>query len=88
MFKAIYNRIRLLRLRSKEPYSVYYKILGFVPNDVSIYEQAFLHRSSSIRTEKGKWINNERLEFLGDAVLDTIVADILFHKFELRKRDF
>ncbi len=59
-----------------------------MPNDVSIYEQAFLHRSSSIRTEKGKWINNERLEFLGDAVLDTIVADILFHKFETKKEGF
>lgn len=88
MLKAIYNRIRLLRLRSKEPYSVYYRILGFVPHDLSIYEQAFLHRSSSIKTEKGKWINNERLEFLGDAVLDTIVADVLFHTFETKKEGF
>ncbi|MGL4293285.1 MAG: ribonuclease III [Bacteroidales bacterium] len=88
MLKALYNRIRLFRLRSKEPYSVYYKILGFVPEDLSIYEQAFLHRSSSIKTEKGKWINNERLEFLGDAVLDTVVADVLFHKFETKKEGF
>ena len=88
MLKALYHRIRLLRLRSKEPYSVYYKILGFVPDDLSIYEQAFLHRSSSIKTEKGKWINNERLEFLGDAVLDAVVADVVFHKFETKKEGF
>ena len=88
MLKAIYHRIRLLRLRSKEPYSVYYRILGFVPNDLSIFEQAFLHRSSSIKTEKGKWINNERLEFLGDAVLDAVVADVVFHKFETKKEGF
>jgi dsRNA-specific ribonuclease len=62
--------------------------LGFVPNDLSIFEQAFLHRSSSIKTEKGKWINNERLEFLGDAVLDAVVADVVFHKFETKKRVF
>ena len=75
-------------MRSKEPYSIYYRILGFVPNDMSIYEQAFLHRSASAKTEKGKWINNERLEFLGDAILDSVVADILFHKFENKKEGF
>ncbi len=88
MLKAIQNKIRLFRLRSKEPYSVYYKILGFIPNDLSIYEQAFLHRSSSMKAEKGKWVNNERLEFLGDAVLDTIVADILFKEFPNKKEGF
>lgn len=88
MLKALRHRIRLLRLRSKEPYSVYYRILGFIPDDLSIYEQAFLHRSSSIKTEKGKWINNERLEFLGDAVLDAVVADVVFHKFETKKEGF
>lgn len=59
-----------------------------MPDDVSIYEQAFLHRSSSIKTDKGKWINNERLEFLGDAVLDAVVADVVFHKFETKKEGF
>ncbi len=88
MLKAIYNRIRLLRLRSKEPYSVYYRILGFIPNDLKIYEQAFLHRSSSQKGEKGKWLNNERLEFLGDAVLDTIVADVVYRVFETKKEGF
>ena len=88
MLKAITNKIRLLRLRSKEPYSIYYHILGFLPNDLSIYEQAFLHRSASAKTEKGKWVNNERLEFLGDAILDSIVADILFRKFENKKEGF
>ena len=88
VLKAIYNRVRLLRLRSKEPYSVYYKILGFIPKDLGIYEQALLHRSASTKTEKGKWVNNERLEFLGDAVLDTVVADIVFRKFENKKEGF
>ncbi len=59
-----------------------------MPNDLSIYEQAFLHRSSSMKAEKGKWVNNERLEFLGDAVLDTIVADILFVEFPNKREGF
>ena len=46
------------------------------------------HRSSSIRSKKGKWVNNERLEFLGDAILDAIVADILYKKFESKKEGF
>lgn len=46
------------------------------------------HRSSSIRTKKGRWVNNERLEFLGDAILDAIVADILYKKFEHKKEGF
>lgn len=84
----MYNKIRLFRLRRKEPYSLYYQILGFYPHDPGIYEQACLHRSSSVRTEKGHWINNERLEFLGDAVLDAIVADIVFNEFESKKEGF
>ena len=88
MLKAIRNRIRLLRLRSKEPYSVYYKILGFVPNQLAYYEQAFLHRSSSLKADKGNWVNNERLEFLGDAVLDTVVADVLFEKYPTKREGF
>ena len=62
--------------------------MGFYPHDPGIYEQACLHRSSSVRTEKGHWINNERLEFLGDAVLDAIVADIVFNEFESKKEGF
>lgn len=88
MFKTLFHKIRLFGRKHKEPYSHYYKILGFCPNDIQIYEQAFLHRSSSVRTEQGKWINNERLEFLGDAVLDSIVADLLFRKFENKKEGF
>ena len=67
-------------LRHKEPYVLYRKLLGFYPTDIHLYEQACLHRSSSI-CEQGRRINNERLEFLGDAILDAIVADILFYMF-------
>lgn len=74
-------------LRHKEPYVLYHDLLGFWPNDIHLYEVACLHSSSSI-CEQGKRINNERLEFLGDAILDAIVADILFHRFSDRKEGF
>lgn len=47
-----------------------------------------LHKSSSIKLKDGRWINNERLEFLGDAILDAIVADIVFKEFEYKKEGF
>ena len=53
------------------------KILGFSWDNLKIYEQALLHKSSSVETGDGKWLNNERLEFLGDGILDAAVADIV-----------
>lgn len=88
VFAKLYNRIRLFANRRKEPYLLYRRLLGFYPNDISIYEQAFLHKSSAIKDEQGGWINNERLEFLGDAILDAIVADILYHRFQMKKEGF
>lgn len=57
------------------------KITGFRPGKLSIYEAAFIHRSASHPLPNGKRINNERLEYLGDAVLDAILSDYLFEKF-------
>ena len=71
-------------LRHKEPYVLYHKLLGFYPTDIHLYEQACLHRSSSI-CEQGRRINNERLEFLGDAILDAIVADIIVKRESLNE---
>lgn len=52
------------------------------PRDVVLYEQALRH-SSANKTDK--WDNNERLEFLGDSVLDTVVADLLFERHPKHK---
>ena len=57
------------------------KLLGLRPGDLRIYEIAFIHRSASLTLPDGKKVNNERLEFLGDAVLDAILSDFLFDKY-------
>ena len=57
------------------------KIIGFRTANLRIYEVAFIHRSASFTLPDGQRINNERLEFLGDAILDAILSDYLFEKF-------
>lgn len=82
------DKIRLLFHKDRESYLCFYKILGFFPRDIRVYQQALLHKSTSLRSEKGRPINNERLEFLGDAILDAIVGDIVFKHFEGRREGF
>ena len=88
MLRRLVKRIKAIPNIGKEPYLSFYKVLGFYPDRIELYKEAMTHRSSSIRSKKGKWINNERLEFLGDAILDAIVADILYKKFENKKEGF
>ena len=88
MFSNFTDRIRLFFRKDKEPYLCFYRILGFYPHNISLYEQALLHKSSSVKSEKGRLVNNERLEFLGDAILDAVVADIVYKKFEGKREGF
>ena len=84
----IIDRIRLPFRKEKELFSALYPILGFYPHDISLYRQALLHKSVGKRNEKGKPLNNERLEFLGDAILDAVVGDIVFRHFEGKREGF
>lgn len=88
MLRNQIDKIRLLFRKDRGSYLCFYKILGFFPRDIRYYQQALLHKSTSLRSEKGRPINNERLEFLGDAILDAIVGDIVFRHFDGRREGF
>jgi ribonuclease-3 len=59
-------------------------VLGYSPGDLQLYKTALSHRS----IKEGSDQNNERLEFLGDAVLSAIVADYLFKKYPYKGEGF
>ena len=55
-------------------------IFGFIPNNIELYKFALSHKSASVEM-CGRSINNERLEFLGDAVIESITSDYLFIEY-------
>ena len=88
MLNNFIDRIKLSFRKDKELYLSLYEILGFYPHDISYYKMALLHKSIMHRNSKGKPVNNERLEFLGDAVLDAVVGDIVYQHFPGKREGF
>jgi ribonuclease-3 len=84
----IIDRIRLPFRKEKELFSSLYDVMGFYPHNISFYKQALMHKSIGRRNEKGKSLNNERLEFLGDALLDAVVGDIVYKHFPGKREGF
>ena len=62
-------------------------ILGFSPSNLALYKQAFRHSSSSKDISEHQQ-SNERLEFLGDAILGAIIAEYLFKLFPKKEEGF
>ena len=63
-------------------------IFGFRPENIFLYDLAFCHRSAAVKINSKTKISNERLEYLGDAILSAIVAEYLFKKFPLKDEGF
>ena len=84
----IIDHIKLPFRKEKELFSSLYEILGFYPHDISYYRQALMHKSIGRRNDKGKPLNNERLEFLGDAILDAIVGHVVYQHYEGKREGF
>jgi len=81
-------RIKLFSSPRKEFYAFLKATTGFSPLKLKLYDLAFIHRSASYANMLGQPVNNERLEYLGDAVLGTIVADYLYNRFPGRDEGF
>ncbi|TLX75016.1 ribonuclease III [Labilibacter sediminis] len=80
MIKILIQRIKLSSER-RRLYFLLKSILGFYPGDLSVYELSLVHKSAMIKKPDGQILNNERLEFLGDALLGAIVAQELYLKY-------
>jgi ribonuclease-3 len=63
-------------------------LLGFVPGNLHLYRLAFRHKSVAQAVKKGVKNSNERLEFLGDAVLGSVVAEVLFKMYPYEDEGF
>ena len=101
MLSNIIDRIKLPFRKEKELYSDLYNILGFYPHNIAYYKVALMHKSLGHRatakelkalkkknSKPGKRINNERLEFLGDAVLDAVVGAVVYQRFPGKSEGF
>lgn len=74
--------------REKELSQAFKNITGYRPNNLKLYILAMQHSSIAKTLDKGFKESNERLEYLGDAVLGAIVAEYLFARFPYKEEGF
>ncbi|MCC7301153.1 MAG: ribonuclease III [Bacteroidia bacterium] len=80
--------IKTIFSSDKKLYSSLKNLLGFYPGNINLYKQAFRHSSVAKEVKAGFRDSNERLEFLGDAVLGGIIAEYLFRIFPYKDEGF
>jgi ribonuclease-3 len=59
------------------------RAFGFYPSNTDVFEQALRHSSAATKIRPGLKNSNERLEFLGDAIIDSVVAHYLYTKYPM-----
>ena len=74
--------------KDKRFYAAIDDMFGFIPNNIELYKVALIHKSASVATEDGRQLNNERLEYLGDAVIESVTSDYLFIEFPDKDEGF
>lgn len=82
------HKIKSCFVKKSALYFYIKKTTGYYPNNIEIFELAFIHKSASLYHGKRFSVNNERLEFLGDSILDSIVADYLFEIYPNENEGF
>ena len=84
----LFDSFRTLFSKDKKFIFSLRNLLGFTPGNISVYKLAFRHRSAAVEHDSGIKLSNERLEYLGDAVLGTIIAEMLFKKYPYKEEGF
>jgi len=85
---ALRGFIRAQFSSNQDLYRSIKNIFGFYPGNIFLYRLALRHKSATRKKINGLKINNERLEYLGDAILSAVVADFLFKKFPYKNEGF
>ncbi len=81
MFNNLLGLCRRHFGRDKSYYMSFYRMFGFTPYNIELYKLALIHKSASYYLEDGSQINNERLEYLGDAIIEAVTSDYLYIEF-------
>lgn len=74
--------------RNKGFYRMIDDMFGFIPHNIELYKLALIHKSASVALPNGEHVNNERLEYLGDAIIEAITSDYLFIEFPHKQEGF
>ncbi|MDO9000422.1 ribonuclease III [Sediminibacterium sp.] len=86
--KKLLSQIKFVKTKSDKNFKTWIKTtIGFTPKNLTLYQQAFLHSSAAAKRDNQP-ISNERLEFLGDAVLGAIIAEHLFKIYPYKDEGF
>jgi len=80
--------IRVFLSEDKQLFVALKNIFGYYPGNIFLYKLAFRHKSQAIELNNGSRVSNERLEYLGDAILSAVVADHLFKMFPYKDEGF
>lgn len=88
MFKSVLLKLKKRFSKDGKYYIILDEIFGIYPNNIELYKLALIHRSASLFMDDGTPVNNERLEFLGDAVLESIISDYLFIEYPDKNEGF
>ncbi len=88
MIRSFVQKIKLFSTPRKEFYLFLKSLFGLSPNNLNLYETALTHKSASKIDSQGNMVNNERLEYLGDAILGSIIAEFLYNRFPNQDEGF
>lgn len=88
MFDFILRPFRRNFGRNKGFYRMIDDMFGFIPHNIELYKLALIHKSASVSLPDGEHINNERLEFLGDAIIEAVTSDYIFIEFPHKQEGF
>ena len=88
MFDFLLRPLRRNFGRDKEYYRQIDDMFGFIPNNIELYKLALIHKSASFVLPDGSQMNNERLEYLGDAIIEAVTSDYLYIEFPDKTEGF